>query len=159
MDVLLFLFIIAFGTVLVLAALPGRAPKTQPLSIADSLASFLATTTTRDVIGYTSGITFTSLDRTILEQAALFITDGNPDDAKGLVKDVIVKTNAVPSSYSVRVELELMDEALYLRASRSEDDSEFLISSKRIVFFYDAASGRVIGPSIAEVRIWRGEAT
>jgi len=154
LDVLLFLFIITFGAVLVLSTLPARSARAQPLTIADSLATFLATTQTRDVQTHTSGLTFTSLDHPILDQAAVFIDAENPGDAKEYVRQVIEGANLVPSTYSVRVEL--MGEILHLGAERSEDDSDFLIASTRIVYFYDKPSGKVIGPHIAQVRIWRG---
>ena len=156
LDVLLFLFIITFGAVLVLSSLPARSARAQPLTLADSLATFLATTQVRDVESYASGLPYKTLDHTILDQALVFMmTDGGKEYAKDLVGGVINGAGLVPSTYSVRVTLK--DEVLYEVSGRLEDDSDFLIATTRIVYFYDKPSGKVIGPYTAQVMIWRGD--
>lgn len=155
LDVLLFLFIITFGAVLVLSSLPARSARAQPLTIADSLATFLATTQVRDVMSYAPALPYKTLDHTILDQALVFMMTDGKEYAEALVSGVIYKAGLVPSTYSVRVTLE--NEVLYKMSGRSEDDSDFLIATTRIVYFYDKPSGKVYGPEIAQVMIWRGD--
>ncbi len=164
MDVLLFLFIISFGVVLVLAALPGKLPRTQPLVFADSVSSFLATTTTRDVFASADvgqcvrngGLSFSSFDYTILEQVTLFV-EGGTMEGKTYAKDylgcIISGMGIVPKNYGVHIGIRGVF-AYQPPGQTSQSDADVLVTSTRIVFFYDRQNHKTAGPYVAEVMIW-----
>lgn len=159
LDVLLFLFIIAFGFTLVFGALPGKVPRTQSILLADSMATFLASTQVEDIQSLISD-TATSPELSIFEQAALYIVKGTSPNA--FLEEIITRgsTSILPGKYGLEIYIYRYGSpegaARYFHPSSQgiAQNAELLISSKRVIYFYSKSEGKVIGPYIGEVRLW-----
>jgi len=154
-DAFAAMLVIASGLILVFALNTYKPSTAQPELLSQEFVNVLMQTKIREInspfiFAQTRANNITNTDNTILQQSYEFWKYGNPNFATEMLSNVT--QNLVPKQYKFQI---LMDgEAIYTKGE-GQNETQLLVSSKRVLFGTIIPTMEFWGPVVAEVRVWQ----